>query len=194
MLPLLPCRWFAWRTLERSALTGRKSGASGTTPSFPGEPPADWPRLRVSASATTIPRSRPRTTAVTTHASRFPGTLRLPTLPASPRCPAANMQSPRSTGMPDMSLLPGRNCSGHGCPTAACKSILAPSSSATTYRLLPHSLAAVSSASFACLSYHSRRHPQRKLSARAAVNRISQPLPPIDMQAAPTCLNGRTTP
>jgi hypothetical protein len=194
MLLLSPCRRFAWRTLEKSAHTDLKLAASGTTPSFPGEPPADWLRRHVSASATTIPRSRPRTTAVTTHASRFPVTSPLPTRPASPCCPAAGMQSQHSTGMPDRSLLHGRSCSGHGCPTAACKSILARSSNATTYRLLPLSLAALSSASFACLSYLSRHHPQGLLRAQTVANRISHPLPPVDMQAAATSLNGRTTP
>lgn len=194
MLPLSPCRQCAWRTLEKSARMGLKSGDSGTTPSFPGELPSGWPRHPVSASAATILKSRLRATAVTTHASRFPGISFLPTLPASPRCPAANMQSQNSTGMPERLLLHGRNCSGHGCPTAACKSILDRSSSATTYRPLPLSLATVSSAGFACLSYHSRHYPQGRLRARASTNCISQPLPPTGMQAAPTSANERTTP
>ena len=176
MLLLSPCRRFAWRTLEKSALMGLKSGASGTTPSCPGEPAAGWLRRPVSASATTILKSRPRTIAVTTHVSRFPGTLRLPNLPASPRYPAVNMQSQHSMGMPGRLLLHGRNCSAHGCPTAACKSTLARSSNATTCRPLPRNLAALSSASFACLSYRSKRHPQGQFSAQAAANRIPHPL------------------
>ena len=194
MLPLSSCRRFAWRISEKSAHTGLKLGTSGTTPFFPGEPPADWLRLHVSASATTIPRSRPRTTAVTMHASKFPGTSPRPALRALPCCPAANMQSQNSMGMPERLLLHGRSCSGHGYPTAACKSTLAPSSSATTYRLLPLSLAVLSSASFACLSYHSRHYPQDRLSARTAANCISHPLLPIGTQAAPASLNRRTTP